>query len=371
VFFCDFQVVSAYCWRQGLSLNSVSELLRDDLDNCLARTRDLWSELRDQRIFITGATGFFGYWLLETLLHANRELQLNTRVTILTRNAANLQQKSPQLACDPALEILTGDIRTFAFPSGEFSHVIHGATESSAELNAKHPTLMFDTIVEGTRHCLEFAKAAEAKKFLFLSSGAVYGTQSPEVHHVAEDSTCGPNPLDAASAYAEGKRAAELLCTLESRNSNLEVKIARCFAFVGPGMKLDTHFAIGNFIRDQIHGDPIRVTGDGSALRSYMYAGDLMVWLWTILFRGTPLRAYNVGSEQAVSIRELAHSVSEALLPKVGVEILGIPGPGPAQRYVPSTARARQELGLSCEVPLRDAIRRTQSWILATSPPVK
>lgn len=341
-----------------------SQLLRDDLDDCLARTRELWSEIRNERVFITGATGFFGCWLLETLLWANRRLQLNAKVTILARNPETLKQRAPHLVDDPALEILVGDVRTFHFPPGKFSHVIHAATESSVELNAQNPMLMFDTIVEGTRRCLEFARVAEARKLLFLSSGAVYGLQSPEVSNVAEDSTNGPNPLDSASAYAEGKRAAELLCSVASRSSHLEPKIARCFAFVGPYMKLDAHFAIGNFIRDQMRGNPIRVAGDGIALRSYMYAGDLMVWLWTILFRGTPMRAYNVGSEQPVSIRELANAVAETLTPKVEVEVLGTPGSGPAQHYVPATARARQELGLTCEVPLREAIRRTQRWFL-------
>ena len=147
--------------------------------------------------------------------------------------------------------------------------------------------LMFDTIVEGTRRCLEFALAAETRKLLFLSSGAVYGPQPPEISHVTEElGTAGRIRFDAASAYAEGKRAAEMLCAMAARNTKLEPKIARCFAFVGPYMKLDAHFAIGNFIRDQMRGSPIRVAGDGTALRSYMYAGELMVWLWTILFRG-------------------------------------------------------------------------------------
>jgi nucleoside-diphosphate-sugar epimerase len=348
---------------QGLASKPMSELLHADLDDVLVRTRHLWDELRGQRIFITGATGFFGCWLLETLLYANRQLHLNSQITILTRNPGPLRQNAPHLAADPALEFLTGDVRSFAFPSGSFSHIIHAATESSATLNQADPLLMFDTIVQGTRRCLEFAQASSASKFLFLSSGAVYGPQSPEVSHVAEDTTSAPNPLDPASAYGEGKRAAELLCSIAARSTALQPKIARCFAFVGPYMKLDAHFAIGNFIGDQLHGNPIRVQGDGTALRSYMYASDLMVWLWTILFRGTALRPYNVGSEQAVSIAELAHTVADALSPRVDVQILGTPIPGTApQRYVPSTARAREELGLSCEIPLRDAIQRTQSW---------
>jgi dTDP-glucose 4,6-dehydratase len=347
----------------------MSELLRDDLDGCLARTQGLWEELRGQRVFITGATGFFGCWLLESLLWANRRLQLNAGVTILTRNPETLRRKAPHLAADPALTILTGDVRNFAFPQGSYSHVIHAATESSVELNTQRPTLMFDTIVEGTRRCLEFAQAAGSSKFLLASSGAVYGTQPPEVSHVAEESTGGPNPLDPAVAYAEGKRAAELLCAIAARSTALQPKIARCFTFVGPYMKLDAHFAIGNFIQDQMSGRTIRVTGDGTALRSYMYTSDLMVWLWTILFRGRPMRAYNVGSEQAVSIRELAHAVADALAPRVAVEILGTPGTGPAARYVPSTARAQKELGLSCEVTLEDAIRRTRDWFMQSGRP--
>jgi dTDP-glucose 4,6-dehydratase len=347
----------------------MSTLLRHDLDRCLERTRPMWEELRGQRIFITGATGFFGCWLLETLLDANRKLDLRARVTILTRDAEGFGRRAPHLAHDPALEIVRGDVRGVGFarcgfPAHSFSHIIHAATESSAKLNRDEPARMFETIVEGTRRTLELAAACDCRNFLFLSSGAVYGTQSAEVSQVSEDSSHGPDPLNPANAYAEGKRAAELLCALAARDG-LRPKIARCFAFVGPYMKLDAHFAIGNFIGDQLAGHPIRIQGDGRPLRSYMYAADLMVWLWTILFRGTPLRAYNVGSEETVSIRQLAETVSGALEPRVAVEVLGAPTFGPPPQYVPSTARARAELGLACEVPLDEAIRRTARWFAA------
>ncbi len=336
--------------------------LAHDLDNILARTEPLWEELRGQRILITGATGFFGCWLLESFAWANRCLDLHAHAVALSRNPGRLAEKAPHLAQDPAITLHATDVRHGDFPQGTFSHVIHAATEASSKLNTESPLMMFDTIVEGTRRALQFSIASSVSRFLFISSGAVYGTQPPQLTHVSESFPGGPDPLDPASAYAEGKRSAELLCALTA-SSSLEIKIARCFAFVGPYMKLDTHFAVGNFIADRLHRRSIRVQGDGSPVRSYLYASDLMIWLWTIFFQGQSRRAYNVGSEEALNIASLAHEVAAALPPVIDVNITSTATAGaPVHRYVPCTARARQELGLRAEVPLREAIRRTHAW---------
>ena len=336
--------------------------LAGDLDEVLARVAGLFDELRGRRIFITGATGFFGCWLLESFVWANEHLSLGAQATILTRNPETFKRRLPHLV-DRGIEIVVGDVRNFAFPRGQFSHIIHCATESSADLNARQPDVMFDTILEGTRRCLDFAAQSGAKKFLLASSGAVYGKQPADLSHVTEDFAGGPDSLQTDSAYAEGKRGAEMLSALAARTTRLEAKIARCFAFVGPYMKLDAHFAIGNFIRDHLAGAPIRVNGDGTPLRSYMYASDLMTWLWTILFCGQSCRAYNVGSDEAISIAELARVVAGTDSPATPVQILGTPVPGaPAARYVPSTARAQTELGLRCAVSLPVAIQRTVGW---------
>ncbi len=336
--------------------------LSTDLDCILARTEPLWSDLRGGRILITGATGFFGCWLLESFAWANRRLNLNAHAVALSRHPNALFAKAPHLADDAAITLHAADIRHGTFPSGQFSHVIHAAAEASAKLNAEAPLVMFDTIVEGTRGALEFSRNGSARRFLFVSSGAVYGTQPPSLTHIVESFDGGPNPLDPASAYAEGKRAAELLCVL-AQSPSFEPIIARCFAFVGPYMQLDAHFAIGNFISDRLHDRPIQVRGDGSAVRSYLYASDLMVWLWTTLFKGRPGRAYNVGSEEAVNIAALAREVAAALPPEPEVRISSSSiADAPLHRYVPSTARAREELGLLGEVPLREAIGRTHRW---------
>jgi len=338
--------------------------LADELDNILARTESLWRELRGERILITGATGFFGCWLLESFAWANQRLNLDARAVALSRNPGSLAQKAPHLASNPAITLHAADVRHGDFPEGGFSHVIHAATDASAELNREMPLVMFDTIVEGTRRTLQFAIARSVSRFLFVSSGAVYGAQPPELTHIGESFSGGPDPLDRASAYAEGKRAAEMLCVLAA-SPRLNSTIARCFAFVGPYMQLNAHFAIGNFVADALRGGPIQVKSDGSAIRSYLYASDLMVWLWTTLFKGRPGHAYNIGSEDALSIAALAHEVAAAASQTPGVRIASSAQPSVLiHRYVPSTARARQELGLSAEVPLREGIRRTHAWFL-------
>ncbi len=337
--------------------------LAGDLDHVLDHTRNLWDELRGERVFITGGTGFFGCWLLESLLWAQDRLGLGVEAVVLTRDPDAFRSKAPHLAGHPSLTMLAGDVRSYQFPAGTFSHLIHAATDASAKLNDESPLHMLDTIVDGTRHALDHAVACQAKRFLLTSSGAVYGKQPSEMTHVPEDYTGAPDPLDPRSAYGEGKRMAEHLCALYARGSGLEPKIARCFAFVGPYLPLDIHYAIGNFIRDALRGGPIVVRGDGTPFRSYLYAADLAIWLWTILIRGQSYRAYNVGSEDAITIERLAHVVRDVASPGAEIHIRQAADPtSQPERYVPRVERASRELGLRQLVPLDDSIRRTARW---------
>ena len=339
----------------------------EDLEHVLTHTRDLWEELRGQQIFITGGTGFFGLWLLETFAYANDRLSLGAHASVLTRNPEAFAIKAPHLAVRTDLQFIQGDVRRFQFPEGEFSFVIHAGTTSGSPVE---PLEMFDTITLGTRRVLDFAASHGTRKLLFTSSGGVYGKQPPEMTHIPEDYLGAFDSMDtsAAAAYGGGKRAAEMLCILNSRRHGFEAKIARGFTFVGPHLPLDAHFAIGNFIRHALRGGAVQVQGDGTPFRSYLYAADLAVWLWTILFRGTPARAYNVGSRDEVSISQLAVLVGSTLGNPYPVQASQPAVPGePPSRYVPDVNRAEVELGLRQTVALPEAIRRTANWGHSTS----
>jgi nucleoside-diphosphate-sugar epimerase len=337
--------------------------LEKDLDRIVTRTERLWEEIRGKRIFLTGGTGFFGCWLLESFAWANQKLDLNAEVVVLSRYAEPLKAKAPHLAANGTITFCQGDITTFGFPDGPFSHVIHAAAAASAKLNYENPLLMFDTVVRGTQRALDFAVACGASKVLFTSSGAVYGRQPSHVSHICEDYQGSPDTMEPLSAYAEGKRAAEFLCSVYGHKYGLDVKIGRCFSFVGPYLPLNIHYAVGNFIADGLSDRPIRVKGDGTPYRSYLYSADLTEWLWTILFTGESCRPYNVGSSREITIADLASSVAQVFGADAKVQIDQEPETGKApERYVPSVARAENELQLRQTVDLAEGIQKTAAW---------
>lgn len=354
-----------------MSLRAQQSNLRDnrlagDLDHILIHTKDLWEEFRGKRLFVTGGTGFFGCWLLESFVWANDKLGLNASALVLTRDYNAFQKKAPHLAASSVIQFHSGDVRSFNFPEGEFSHIIHAAaTSARATFKGEDPLSKFDAVVQGTRHTLDFAVKCHAKKFLLTSSGAVYGRQPADMTHIPEDYCGAPDSTDPNAAWGESKRAAEFLCACCSRKYGIETKFARCFSFVGPYLQLDIHYAIGNFIRDVLTGGPIWVCGDGTSYRSYLYAADLAIWLWKILFEGESCRPYNVGSEDDLTISELANEVAQCSEKQIEVRIAKAPDlTRPIDRYVPSTKRAQKERGIQQLIGLREGIARTLKFAM-------
>lgn len=344
--------------------------LEHDLDGIMTRTAPLWEGLRDQSFFITGGTGLFGRWLLESLARANRQFDLNLKVTVLTRNAQAFAQKAPHLANDPAIDFHHGDVRDFAFPERNYSYFIHGATTSADEtFRGEDPLRKFDTLVSGTRRMLDFAAQCKPRRLLFLSSGVAYGVPPSGINFIPEEYAGAPDTTDVDSALGQAKRTAEFLCACYAKKNGLDYSVARCFSFIGPFLPLDIHYAIGNFISQALFEDEITVKGDGSPLRSYLYMADLVVWLITLLLKGRNGQIYNVGSDQAVSIKELALLARDILSPQKAVHVLGNSsfsvGNMIRNTYVPDIKRARQELGLEVWTPLPESIRRTAEWALA------
>lgn len=309
--------------------------------------------LQNKNIFLSGGTGFFGKSILDYL---NRDGIWKGKLYILSRNPDRFSQENPELVKLPGLEFVQGDIRSFDYSTlPDLDYVIHAATEADSKLNAENPDEMYSVIVDGTKHILKMCAARKARRLLYVSSGAVYGVQPPDLPNIAEDYPCSP-----VTAYGKGKLDAENICLAD----NTDTVIARCFAFVGPYLPIDKHFAIGNFIKNILSAEDINIQGDGIPYRSYMYSDDLVEWLLVILLEGKSNEAYNVGSDEAVSIAGLAGEVAGFSLSKQqNINIARKKMDGVlAPRYVPSIDKARNGLGLRCKISLKEAIRETINY---------
>ena len=299
-----------------------------------------------KRILITGGTGFFGKSMLDYRLR--HEMQIDEEWIVVSRNPIGFLNGCPQFAHMPGVRFVVGDVLQGSVLAGDENFggvdaIIHAA----AVLDPSAPEdMILSAAIDGTRHVISLARKVGCNKILFTSSGAVYGQCSLPA---CESDECIPD-----TPYGRGKLAAERLLV----ESGLDIKLARCFSFVGPHLNRRIYYAIGNFIQNCIDGKPIVINGDGTPLRSYLYADDLVEWLFAILERGEIGRPYNVGSDRAVSIRELAETVRTVLGSKSEIVVKGTPVPGAKPSvYVPNIDRARDELGLKVKVALEDSIR--------------
>jgi nucleoside-diphosphate-sugar epimerase len=337
-------------------------LLQIDLNEILEHSgQTTWERLRSKKIFITGGTGFFGKWLLESWAHANHQLQLESEVLVLARNPDVFLSSMPHLKGIRGLNFVTGDVVNFKHPQFKPDFIIHAATPASAKLNTENPGEMIHNILSGMRNVLDYARASDTKRLLFTSSGAVYGRQPPELTHTPETFLGAPDPLNTGSAYGEAKRMAELLCQIEGRFFALETIVARCYAFVGPHLPLDSHFAVGNFIRDGLAGKTLQIQGDGTPYRSYLYAADLTAWLWYLLTQGQAGTPYHVGSSRALSIRQTAEKVAEIFKLDLNIAKAADATLLP-ERYVPSNERTLEATGLREWTSFKEALKRTIEW---------
>lgn len=315
-------------------------------------------------LLLIGGSGFFG----KSFLAAFQQGQLSPwgidKVIVLSRNAKQLQIECPQLI-SAQVELINSDIaNAMTLPYADI--VIHAAASTDAARYISQGEAERQNIQSGVKNFCQLAvKFCADSKILFVSSGAVYGQQPEDMLTISENflfTELSQNPRFSHKLdYAYAKRDAEQHIR-HLAQQNLHVSIARCFAFVGPWLPRNQHFAIGNFIADGINKSPITVKARLAVYRSYMYADELVRWLMTIAVNATTdCPIYNVGSDKAMLIGDVAHMVARLCECETEIPVLDDPC---VDRYIPSIEKAKNELGLTIEIDLEAAIKKTLAGII-------
>lgn len=326
-----------------------------DREHIVAQAGEFMGDLAGARLFITGATGFFGKWLLEAITAANDQCATRIRAVLLTRDRGKFAAQVPHLAHRPEFDWVIGSPAAFEFPASKFDYLVDFASQSAAEIAAGGEKAVEDSL-QGTENLARFAKSAGVRRWLYASSGATYGRLPEGMERFAED-----HAVDGATLtpYGRLKKRTEAAIL----DAAPECVIARGFAFIGPYLPLTGKFAAGSFLRDALSGGPIHVLGDGSPIRSYLHGADMAVWLLAMLARGQPGRAYNLGSDRPVTLLKLAECIAGALPAACSVVIAGAVGEN-RDCYVPDISRARAELGVEIAIGFESAVRRSvESWL--------
>lgn len=268
-----------------------------------------WMNLYGKTILVTGANGFLPAYMVKTLLLLNDKNEAGINVIALVRNKIKAEERFASYLSRKDFSIIVADITTPLSVDGQVDFIIHAASQASPKYYATDPvgTLSANTI--GTYHLLNLAVEKKAERFLYFSSSEVYGALANS-DNITEHVYGAVDPTNVRSCYAESKRMGETLCVSFNAQHKIPVVIARPFHTYGPGLALDDGRVFADFVSNIVNGQDIAMNSDGSVVRSFCYLADATAGFFTVLLKGEPSQAYNVGNPQeALSIKKLAETL--------------------------------------------------------------
>lgn len=278
--------------------------LKNDID-VLSNSYYKFKFLDNSSIFITGGTGLLGSLLVKSLVQFNKKYNKNISIYALVRNIEKAKSLFKEDIND--INFILGDITEEIKLSAHIDYIFHFACPTSSKAFVEYPVDTINSIVNGTKNILEFAKSKNAKSTLFLSSLEVYGMPFGNQVLMKELDSGYLDQMSIRSSYSEGKRLAESLCVSYAKQYNLSVKIARLCQTFGAGVAWEDNRVFADFAKKVINQEDIILKSQGKTLRNYCYTTDAILAILTILQKGNSAEAYNVANKEfALSIREMA-----------------------------------------------------------------
>jgi dTDP-glucose 4,6-dehydratase len=346
-------------------VSKLIDLVKADCEEALASSVSQLEKLKNQKIFITGGTGFVGTWLAEITAFLNDRYHFNTSLLLLSRNIDAYREKAPHLAARKDMELIPMDVRNIVEIPSDVTYIIHAAATPDNRQHVSDPLGVMATITKGTSVLLDSSvKLPGLKKILNISSGQIYGKQGQGSEAIKETFMGAIDCNTITSVYPEAKRYAEALCCAYWSLYKVPAVIARPFAFIGPYQFLDKPWAINNFIRDALNNNTIRIIGNGLPMRSYMYPSDMAFWLLRLLAEGNPGTAYNVGSPEGISLKDLAEKIKQFVGAKSKIDIKNMNED--RSRIIPDVTLCRESLGLTVKVGIDKTLQRSILWFQET-----
>ena len=304
-----------------------------------------------QRILVTGGSGFLGSHLCERLLSQGAD------VICLDNFFTGSRRNIEQLLDNKRFELIRHDV---TFPIYlEVDQIYNLACPASPIHYQRDPVQTTKTSVHGAINMLGLAKRVKAK-ILQASTSEVYG--DPDVHPQTEDYWGRVNPIGLRSCYDEGKRCAETLFFDYWRQHKLRIKVARIFNTYGPRMHPNDGRVVSNFIIQALLGRDITIYGEGSQTRSFCYVDDLVDGLTRLMASpDSTIGPINIGNPVEFSMLQLATTILDLTGSRSQIVHRPLPQDDPRQRQ-PDITKAQDFLGWKPIISLKEGLIKTIAY---------
>jgi dTDP-glucose 4,6-dehydratase len=338
----------------------LSDIPQSDLKEIVKRAENIAFGLENAKILITGSTGFVGTWLTKALMYLNQTYSLGIEFFLTSRNVAKSQEKFKIFPNSKTTYLEIDYLIDSHLPRVELTHIIFSSTPSQPTTGGKDDLIVEVVSRNSFNSLVEVSKFQQNPPiFCNLSSGGVYGKNLLDLGCAKEAILPMDASLNGLNSYGKIKVELELEIQKLTKSGQMQGTSPRLFAFAGPGISLDAHFAVGNFIKNALDGDVINIKGNPNTMRSYLYPTDLTVWLLNLLTKPT-INPIHIGSENLISISDLAQKIS-TIFSSPGVS----KGDDSAELsfYVPETSQTRKLLSVTEDVTLDDSLLRWKDWL--------
>ncbi len=330
----------------------MDKIINQDLDNITSNVKtDLFE---DKKVLVTGAAGFIGSWLCDTLI------RFGSNVTALDDLSTGRTQNIEHLTKHIKFKFIKSDVCRFE-SNEKFDIILNMAGHASPDEYQAHPIETLQTSSIGTFMMAEIARKNDAT-LLFASTSEVYG--DTEIIPTPETYWGKVNPIGIRSCYDEGKRFAEALLMAYSKQYGMNIRVPRIFNTYGPRLREDGMYgrAMSRFIFQALNNQTITVYGNGKQTRSFCYITDNVTGLLLLTATSNAKgEVVNIGNTQEITILDLATKIKENTKCKSTIEFYPLPNDDPKRRC-PDTNKLEKLVDWKPNVTFDDGLKRTIEW---------
>lgn len=340
----------------------MDEAYLEDIENTVKAVKGI-EILKSKNVFVTGANGLIGSFIIDVLMYLNHESGYNVTIIANSRSKEKLERRFGNYLQDEFFKYYIDDINDVVDYDGPVDYIINCASNTHPLQYSTDPIGTIMTNIQGTANVLDFAVRCQAEKTVFLSSVEIYGENIYHVERFKENEMGYIDCNSLRAGYNEAKRCGEALCQAYIEKKGLDVSILRLPRIYGPTVKADDTKALSQFINKALTGEDIVLKSKGDQYFSYLYVADAVAGILRCLVAGAKGEVYNLGNiESDIRLKDLAKLIAEI----VGVKVVfDLPDETEAKGFSKATVarldytKAEKELEWEPQYSIQEGLEKT------------